>query len=575
MRQTSATAQIIAKGSELGTAMQRCWQHKTANPKTTMKNKAVSKCRNNVEQSMWTSHGSVHKNQKSKQARRGTNLQSIAKAAHITAPPKRPTKNKGKFIGFMCPRGPALDHPFAEMLLSYAESGCTVDCGEPWTLDRIEKAIERGAHTSAKEKAAADYAWAEAEEKASKGYCTIYRWSDLRENHPRDLKISPLAAIPHKSRAYRLLLDLSFGIKVGGERLPSVNESTRQTAPHDALDYIGTALPRIIHAVATAATNQHCLFAKADIKDGFWRVFIEEEGRWNFAYVLPPRSTDEEPHIVVPNSTQMGWVESMYFFCAASETARDVSQQLLHKQDMDEHPLEHVIMPDAIPPTLNYNLDEEQLLRMFEVYVDDFIAIAQASSMDDLRNITRAFLWGIESIFPEGISMQKLEKEGKWHTSKEILGWIFDGIARTMRLPHEKLQKIVQSIKQHLRTKHIEHKQLERLNGKLRHAAMVMPWANGLFHPINKALARGTHHIRLNDTSAVTNALRDFVTITRLVEQNPTPLAQLIPAEPDIIGRVDASKKGAGGVWYSRTGRFKKFVWQIEFPDEIQHHLEV
>ena len=76
------------------------------------------------------------------------------------------TKNKawkaGKYRGFMCPRGPALDHPFAETLLSYAEKGCVVDCGEPWTMERIEQAIERGIHTSAKDPNAAAYAWQEA-----------------------------------------------------------------------------------------------------------------------------------------------------------------------------------------------------------------------------------------------------------------------------------------------------------------------------------------------------------------------------------------------------------------------------
>jgi len=193
-------------------------------------------------------------------------------------------------------------------------------------MERIEQAITRGAHTSAREPKAAEYAWKEAQEKEAKGFCQIHKWSTLRNSCPVDLKISPLAAIPHKSRAYRLLLDLSFGLKMNGQRQPSVNETTIQTVPHHALDYIGTALPCIIHAVATAATSNHCLFAKADIKDGFWRVFIKDSGRWNFAYVLLPRSPTEEPHIVVPNSTQRGWVESMYFFCAASETARDISQ---------------------------------------------------------------------------------------------------------------------------------------------------------------------------------------------------------------------------------------------------------
>lgn len=541
----------------------------------TKTNNRTATSRQKVEKTMNTQQNqTIHKQHKSKQQRRSTKLLSITNATPIHPQKKSVKSNKGKFRGFMCPRGPALDHPFAETLLAYAETGCTVDCGEPWSLEQIEAAIARGAHSSAKEQDAAEYAWREAEEKAARGYCQIYKWKDLKLNCPKELKISPLAAIPHKSRAYRLLLDLSFGVKMDGTTKPSVNETTVQTAPHHALDYIGTALPRIIHAVATAATNTPCLFAKADIKDGFWRVFVEEAGRWNFAYVLPPRSPTEEPHIVVPNSTQMGWVESMYFFCAASETARDVSQQLLNKPPLPQHPLENIILPEKLPPTLNHDIPPEKLLQMFEVYVDDFLAIIQAASLDELKKFTRAFLWGIESIFPEGISIAKLEKEGRWDPVKEILGWIFDGVARTMRLPNEKLTKIVAAIKQHLRAHHIEHKELERLNGKLRHAAMAMPWANGLFHPINKALATQRKFIRLTPTSNITNALRDFTTIIRLVEQTPTPLAQLIPAAPDIVGRVDASKKGAGGVWYSRSGRFKKFVWQVEFPPEIQRHLE-
>ena len=138
-----------------------------------------------------------------------------------------------------------------------------------------------------------------------------------------------------------------------------------------------------------------------------------------------------------------------------------------------------------------------------------------------------------------------------------------------MRLPPEKLIKIVAVIKQHLWAQHIEHKELKWLNGKLRYATMAMPWANGLFQLISKALATQWKFIRLSPMSNVSNALRDFTTIIRLVEQTPTPLAQLIPAAPDIVERVDASKKGVGGVWYSRTGCFQKFVWQVEFPSKI------
>ena len=244
-------------------------------------NRKTATDRQNVEITMGKNNQSnIHKNNKAKQQRRTTKMKDIASTTQISPPTRKPKTKQGKFHSFMCPRGPALDHPFAETLLSYAEMGCTVDCGEPWSMERIEQAITRGAHTSAREPKVAEYAWKEAQEKEAKGFYQIYKWSTLRKSCPVDLKISPLAAIPYKSRAYRLLLDLSFGLKMNGQRQPSVNETTIQTAPHHALDYIGTALPRIIHAVATAAISNHCLFAKADIKDGFWRVFIEDLGQW-------------------------------------------------------------------------------------------------------------------------------------------------------------------------------------------------------------------------------------------------------------------------------------------------------
>jgi hypothetical protein len=66
--------------------------------------------------------------------------------------------------------------------------------------------------------------------------------------------------------------------------------------------------------------------AKWDIKDGFWRMDCREGKEWNFLYVLPqPEGTPIM--IIVPTSLQMGWVESPPYFCAATETARDIATE--------------------------------------------------------------------------------------------------------------------------------------------------------------------------------------------------------------------------------------------------------
>ena len=159
-------------------------------------------------------------------------------------------------------------------------------------------------------------------------YCTTHDWKKLKNNYPPQLKLLTIAAIPHTSRACLLILDLSFGLQVGGETKKSVNETASTAAPREVLDYIGTTLPHIILAIASAATDTPCLFAKTDAKDGFWRIFVEKEGRSNFACALPKLNESDSTHIVVPNIMQMRWFESMYVFCAGSETTKDTAQKL-------------------------------------------------------------------------------------------------------------------------------------------------------------------------------------------------------------------------------------------------------
>ena len=52
--------------------------------------------------------------------------------------------------------------------------------------------------------------------------------------------------IPHKSRQYRVILDLSFTLKVAVWYLSSVNEASKEIAPSEALDQVGTVMPCII-----------------------------------------------------------------------------------------------------------------------------------------------------------------------------------------------------------------------------------------------------------------------------------------------------------------------------------------
>jgi len=47
-------------------------------------------------------------------------------------------------------------------------------------------------------------------EKVAQGEAEIFKWDDIKDAPHPNLKISPLAAVPHKSRLFLVILDLSF-----------------------------------------------------------------------------------------------------------------------------------------------------------------------------------------------------------------------------------------------------------------------------------------------------------------------------------------------------------------------------
>ena len=116
-----------------------------------------------------------------------------------------------KWKGLMLPRGPLLNHPAADLLLEYSTQGTPVDCGQPWSQEEIQQAIEYGAHPSATDPAAATELRKEALEREAMGVVKIVKWDDIKDNPPASLKVSPVAAIPHKSRSFRFILNLSHG----------------------------------------------------------------------------------------------------------------------------------------------------------------------------------------------------------------------------------------------------------------------------------------------------------------------------------------------------------------------------
>ena len=230
------------------------------------------------------------------------------------------TKYKGEFEipspmppvdsyrGQMCPSNMALHHPAASLLKEWATYGCPTRTGWPWTKEEMQEAVDRGPHQSALSDEAIAHFCAEVDDKIKSGQARLVAWESIKDDPPSELKISPIAAIPHKSKQFWSILDLSFHpqLKQGGI-LPSFNANTIKTAPTGAIDQLGNTLTHIIHAFAETEEDARIFMAKWDIKDGFWRMDAEEGAEWNFSYVLP-QQPGKQVYIVVPASLQMGWV---------------------------------------------------------------------------------------------------------------------------------------------------------------------------------------------------------------------------------------------------------------------------
>jgi len=163
-------------------------------------------------------------------------------------------------------------------------------------------------------------------------------WDSIKDNPPVELKISPIAAIPHKSKQFCSILDLSFNLRLKqGGIVPSVNATTIKTAPKGAIDQIGHSLTHIIHAFAEAEEDTCIIMAKWDIKDGFWRLDAEDGAEWNFHMCCPntpasPATSWYPPHFRWDGSNHL-------HFSVQHQKRQGTLRKTIVKQKLELYPL--------------------------------------------------------------------------------------------------------------------------------------------------------------------------------------------------------------------------------------------
>ena len=499
--------------------------------------------------------------------------------------------SRDQYRGGMCPSNLALKHPAAPLLQQYATEGCPTNTGRRWTRREIEAAAEYGNHPM--EDAATKQFYEEALEKEQRGLVEILDWEELKNlpDHlfPADMKLSPLSAVHHKSRMFRAILDLTWIRKDAEGDVPSVNANTTKSAPRGSMDQIGHALDRIIHAVATAPEGKKIYFAKWDVKDGFWQMVAESGAEWNFCYMIT--APDGTRKIVKPSSLQMGWVDSPGFFGVASETARDVSQVYAqtpfgklpsHKfEKYTETSADFLALPESSP-------DDVAFPFTLEVYVDDFIGAVAACSKRPLRHVGRATLHGIHDVFPpadkdeeDPNSLKKLKKgDGAWALDKDLLGFDFNGDDRTIIVGEEKRKALADTLKDWTRlakargknsAARIPFKDFRKVIYQLRHAARSIPSGRGLLSNASTLASKeDLQFVFMRVGTPLFQELDGWRALLNTAMASPTKCTELITGHPDVIGIVDASKEGVGGVVVGENLAVVPTVFRLEWPEEVR-----
>jgi hypothetical protein len=267
----------------------------------------------------------------------------------------------------------------------------------------------------------------------------------------------------------------------------------------------------------------------------------------------------------------MGWVESPSHFCTVMETARDITQHcVVNRIALPHDPIEESMTIADVPLQGRTRFPT----KLLQVYVDDFCyAATQSEDGEHIPTIRRAAIHGIHAVFPptsvthhkdgkEPISAKKLAQgDGNFDTKKEMIGFVFDGVKRTVHLPPAKAAEYIKE------THDMLLKKLQTLVGKLHHASIILPVARGFFSPLNDAMQGNPKLIGLGADSEVRGALKDLIALMHLLSSRRTHVRELVPDIPRHAGYHDAAAEGAGGVWFSLCDDTPPMVWREAFPD--------
>ena len=411
-----------------------------------------------------------------------------------------------------------------------------------------------------------------------------------------NLCLSPMGVVPQRDRRPRVIVDYTYS---------DINLETISLAPREAMQF-GHTFDRLLHRIYHANPNFGPVYMiKADLADGFYRIPIAANDVPKLAVAYPHLPT--EPRLVaLPLRLPMGWVSSPPYFCAVTETITDIANHRLrsHYQPTTTHRLTHIAdHPENEEPILAATAQpplpplptptptqcrpfianpRKQPLAYVDIYVDDFVALAQGPP--HLRNKIRTTLFdSIDTVLrpldstdasyhrKEPISVKKLHKgDGRWTTTKIILGWVLDTQAQTITLPQHRADRLLSILDSLLKRRRIAFTSWQKVLGELQSMVLALPGGRGLFSTLYTGYSEGNATNRLRITGPLRDAILDFRDLAHDLQARPTRLGEIVDTIPVAYGTADASGQGMGGTWLSADTEFPPLLWRTPFPRNVQ-----
>jgi len=514
-------------------------------------------------------------------------------------------------------------HPAGNLISHLAKLGTpAIMSTAPWGESELEHRLKRGSHKSCDEHL--DFLRGEMLEFVRKRFWVLLPYRLIRKKLRRkiremhDFRVSPLGIVPQRDRRPRLIVDYSYY---------EVNQDTLQLGPKDSMQF-GRTLERILYQVRHANPLFGPVYlGKVDLADGFYRVWLTPGAIPKLAVAFP-RYAGEEQLVALPMALPMGWVESVPYFCAVTETVADIANAIPSHVQMPRHPLEDLAntpppmeeLPVALapattawqpqepplalapttsglqpePPPVKQDLapQGQPVLRPFhkpvkfnDIYVDDYILGLQGSKKERLQHLRR-LLHSIDEVFRPVDALDSADRnhvasvkkflkgDACLSTRKVVLGWIIDTLRGTLELPPHRIARL-QEIFDYLRGRdRVGIAKWRKFLGELRSMSLGIPGSRGLFSMLQEGL-KYTDQDRIKITPEIKDQLLDFEFLTRDLGSRPTAIAELVPDHPVAIGPHDASGMGMGGVWLPAVSNsnLDPVLWRARFPQHITANL--